>query len=183
MAASQSAPLTPIQITCGDSEYQAILAWQFVDEPFYECQVLQVLGQDIPRRMAFGCCAMWAYRDSHGNVVGFGTLDICQEYARFTGGTHHCYIPVLAVNTAFQRQGHGRRIVDHLAAEAVLVRQATNDISDLLFLDVYSANKAAAALYEKCGFTVLNPDNPIPDPAENNETYLVMAKRVSIASP
>ena len=108
-------------------------------------------------------------------------LDVCKEYEHFTGGKYHSYIPLLAVNPAFQKRGYGRSIVEHLTAEAVLIAQSPADYSDLLFLDVYTANRGAISLYEKCGFVALNPDAPIPDPQENNETYVIMARRVVVA--
>src|SRR5437016_3365448 len=73
---------------------------------------------------------IWVYRDPDGNMVGFGTLDVCREYARFTGGKYHAYIPLLAVHPAFRGRGHGRRIVEHLVAEVVLLAQSSADISD-----------------------------------------------------
>jgi ribosomal protein S18 acetylase RimI-like enzyme len=86
------------------------------------------------------------------------------------------------VHPAFQKRGYGRGIVEHLIAEAVLIAQSPGDISDLLFLDVYTANKGAISLYNKCGFVTLNPDAAIPDPQENNETYFLMARSVAVAS-
>jgi hypothetical protein len=71
---------------------------------------------------------------------------------------------------------HGRVIVQHLVQTAQFA--ITPAISDHLFLDVYTANKGAIALYEKCGFVALNPDTPIPDPQEDNETFVIMAKKV-----
>jgi len=178
MSTQSPIPLAPIRTAIGDAEFQAILAWQFPQQPFYEAQVQRLLVQDIPHRMVFGACSLWTYRDPHGNVVGFGTLDICHEYGQFTSGNPHGYLPVLAVNPAFQRRGHGKNIVEHLIAEATAIAQASTDVANLLFLDVYTANQGAIALYTKCGFTALNPSNPLADPAENNETYVVMARRI-----
>ncbi len=96
-----------------------------------------------------------------------------------TGGKVHCYIPLLAVNPAFQKRGHGRTIVEHLTAEAVLLTLISPDVSDRLYLDVYTANQGAISLYQKCGFVALNMDAPIPDPQENNETYIVMATNIA----
>jgi ribosomal protein S18 acetylase RimI-like enzyme len=178
MSTSSPIPLTPIRTVIGDPEFQAIAAWQFPQQPFYEAQVQRLLGQDIPHRMVFGVCSLWSYRDSHGNIVGFGTLDVTREYEQFTVGRPHCYLPVLAVNPAFQRRGHGRTIVEHLITKATSIVQSSTDLADLLFLDVYTANHGAIALYAKYGFVTLNPNNPIADPAENNETYVVMARRI-----
>jgi ribosomal protein S18 acetylase RimI-like enzyme len=131
----------------------------------------------------FGFGVMWVYHDPYGNRVGFGTLDVGKDYSQFTNGKVHCYIPLLAVHPAFQKRGHGSSIVDHLTAEAVLIAASPAGISDILFLDVYTANQGAISLYEKCGFLIMNPATPIPDPQENNETYFIMAKRVALISP
>jgi ribosomal protein S18 acetylase RimI-like enzyme len=172
-------PLTPLRVAPGDAGYQALLTWPFAVQPFYEGQVIRLLRSDIPQRVLGGLCSVWTYQAPTGNTVGFGTLDVCNEYKQFTGGEHHCYIPLLAVNTAFQKRGHGRTIVEHLIAEARLIAQSSTTVSDLLFLDVYSANQSAIALYQKCGFVELNPGNPMQDPHENNETYIMMAMRMA----
>jgi ribosomal protein S18 acetylase RimI-like enzyme len=182
MAGAQPIPLKAIRTAPGEPEYQALLAWPFAAQPFYEKQVLGLLQNDIPNRVMFGFGLVWVYQDPNGNKVGFGTLDLCRENERFTGGKHHAYIPLLAVHPACRGQGHGRSIVEHLVAEAVLIAQSPHDLSNLLFLDVYTANQPAIALYEKCGFTILNPAAPIPDPQEHNETYVIMARNVAIAS-
>jgi len=138
------------------------------------------LQNDIPYRVLFSFGLVWTYRDPDGNIVGFGTLDACKEYEQFTGGKTHSYIPLLAVNPAFQKRGHGRTIVEHLVAEAVLIAQSPADFSGLLFLDVYAANQGAITLYTKCGFVSLNSDSPLLDPQENNEPYIVMAIRTAV---
>ena len=125
---------------------------------------------------------IWVYRAPTGDIVGFGTLDVCKDYEQFTGGKRHSYIPLLAVHPAFQKRGYGRSIVEHLSAEAVLIAQSPGDFSDLLFLDVYTANQGAISLYNKCGFVTLNPSTPIQDSQEGNETYVIMARSVTGAS-
>lgn len=181
MATTQAIPLKAIRTAPSEPEYQTLLAWPFPAQPFFEGQVLRLLQNDIPYRVMYSFGLVWVYKDPSGNMVGFGTLDVCKEYERFTGGKYHSYIPLLAVNPAFQKRGHGRCIVEHLIAEAVLISQSSNDISDVLFLDVYTANKGAIALYDKLGFVTLNPDTPIPDPQENNEAYIIMARSVAVA--
>lgn len=142
---------------------------------------MRLLQNDVPHRVMYSFGLVWVYRNPDGNTVGFGTLDVCREYERFTGGEHHSYIPLLAVHPAFRGLGHGRSIVEHLVAEAVLLAQSPADISDRLFLDVYTVNQGAISLYKKCGFEILNPDAPIPDPQENNESYVIMARNVAVA--
>ena len=181
MVTAQPIPLKAVRTAPAEPEYQALLAWPFAAQPFYEGQVLRLLRNDIPHRVMYSFGLVWVYRDPAGNTVGFGALDVCKEYELFTGGKYHSYIPLLAVNPAFQKWGHGRSIVEHLSAEAVLIAQSPSDFSDLLFLDVYTANRGAISLYEKCGFVAMNPNAPIPDPQENNETYVIMARRVAVA--
>jgi ribosomal protein S18 acetylase RimI-like enzyme len=181
MSILQPISLTPVRTAPGKPEFQAILTWPFAEQPFYEGQVKRLLQKDIPHRVMYGFCLVWVYRDPDGNVVGFGTLDVCKDYERFTGGKYHAYIPLLAVNPEFQKRGHGRSIVQHLIAEAVLIAQSPAGFSDLLFLDVYTANQGAISLYEKCGFVTLNPDAPILDPQENNAPYVIMAQKVAVA--
>ena len=52
---------------------------------------------------------------------------------------------------------------------------------DVLFLDVYTTSEKAIRVYMECGFATVSPE-PIPDPQEGGKTYIVMAKRISIAS-
>ncbi len=182
MSTQQPIPLTPIPTTSSKPEFQALLKWPFAEQPFYEGQIKRLLQDDIPDRVKYGSAQVWVYRDPDGNTVGFSTLDLCQEYDQFTDGKFHSYIPLLAVHPNFKRRGHGRSIVQHLIAEAVLIAQSSADFSDLLFLDVYTANKEAIPLYEKYGFVTLNPDTPIPDPQENNETYVIMARKVAVSA-
>lgn len=183
MVPKQPIPLTPVRIVPGDEAYEAILTWPFAADPFYEGQVTRLLRNDIPVRVQYSFGLVWVYNDPNGNSVGFGTLDVCKDYERFTGGLFHSYIPLLAVNPSFQRLGHGKSIVQHLIGEAVLIARSPADFSDLLFLDVYTANTAAISLYEKQGFEILNLDCPIQDTQENNEPYFIMAKRVSLLKP
>jgi ribosomal protein S18 acetylase RimI-like enzyme len=182
MAASQPIPLNPVRTAPSEPEYQALLAWPFAARPFYEGQVLRLLQNDIPHRVMYNFGLVWVYRNPAGDTVGFGALDVCKEYEQFTDGKYHSYIPLLAVHPAFQKRGYGRSIVEHLIAEAVLIAQSPVDFSNLLFLDVYTGNQGAISLYNKCGFATLNPDAPIPDPQENNEEYLLMARSVAVAS-
>jgi len=102
---------------------------------------------------------------------------------QFTGAKDHCYIPLLAVNPNFQKRGHGLTIVDFLVAEAAGIAQKNSNVSNLLFLDVYTANQAAVSLYDKSGFDTLNRDAPLADPQESNETYVIMAKKLAIPAP
>jgi ribosomal protein S18 acetylase RimI-like enzyme len=94
----------------------------------------------------------------------------------------HPYIPLLAVNPTLKSLGFGTSIVGHLIDEAAILSCQTGGYYEVLFLDVYVANERAIRLYERCGFTILC-DEPILDPLEGNEPYIVMAKRVSTPPP
>src|SRR5260370_273819 len=178
---AQRIPLTLVRCFPSEPDYQALLSWPFAAQPFYEGQVLRLLQNDIPHRVMYSFGLVWVYRDPKGNTVGFGALDVCREYERLTDGKYHSYIPLLPVHPAFRGLGHGQRIVEHLVAEAALFAQSPVGISDRLFLDVYTGNQGAISLYERCGFEILNPDSPIPDPQENNEPYVIMARSLAVA--
>lgn len=172
--------LTPVRIRPESPEYRELLAWPFPDQPFYNRQVLCVLQNDIPGRVQDGHGLVWVYRDADGNMVGFGTLDLCRDYAHLADGKLHTYIPVLGVHPNYAGRGHGTRIVEHLAAVAEFVAQGAEGISEYLYLDVYEANQAAIKLYrDKCRFAILNADDALLDERENNERYYVMARRIA----
>ena len=97
------------------------------------------------------------------------------------GGKVHPYIPLLAVNPAKERLGHGTSILRHLIEEAaVTLAFLKNECFDVLFLDVYETNLSAIKLYVKCGFTRVT-EQSIPDWQEGGAPYIIMAKRLSLA--
>lgn len=168
-------PLTPTQVRPGTPEFEEIAAWPFAD-PF----VARLLRTDIPQRARFGNCRVWVYCDPQGQPVGFGTLDVCDDYRGCTGGLPHPYIPLLALNPTIKSLGYGTTIVGHLIDEAAL-SAARGGCYDMLFLDVYVASEKAVKLYLKCEFVQITPD-PIPDAQEGGKPYLVMARRVGVAA-
>ena len=161
-------------------DYAAIMGWPFPSAPFYVSQVLDLLRDDLPHRVLFSShCFVWLYRDSAGTPVGFGCLDVCDEYLQYADGRSHCYVPVLAVHPEHKGNGYGKQIVEHLVSESVLFHESPHDLSDLLLLDVYQANTPAIGLYAKCGFDTLNVDNPMIDAKQNNEPFVVMARKLA----
>lgn len=162
MSTPQPIPLTPVLITPSNPEYKALVDWPFSEQSFYEGQVKRLLQNDIPQRLVYGFGSVWVYRDPDAHTVGFGTLVVCHDYKRLAGGKLHSYIPLLAVHPDCKKRGHGQSIVQHLIAQAVLLSLYWEDLSDLLFLDVYTANEPAISLYAKCGFQTVH--GPIPDP-------------------
>ena len=169
-------PLTPTPIELGSAEFTALTGWPFTD-PF----VARLLRTDIPQRVQFGNCHVWVYRDPDDRLVGFGTLDVCDDYGAYTGGQLHPYIPLLAANPTIKSLGYGTTIVRHLIDEAALLACRPGGCHDVLFLDVYTASAKAIEVYTACGFVQVTSE-PLQDPLDDNKPYLVMAKRVAIAS-
>src|SRR5262249_8241133 len=120
------------------------------------------------------------YRDPEGRLVGFATLDVCDDYRTYTGGHVHPYIPLLAVNPTIKSLGYGTTIVRHLIDEAALLACRPAGCHDVLFLDVYTTSVKAVEVYIACGFEQVRPE-PIQDPQEGGKPYIVMTRRVSIA--
>lgn len=176
-------PLTPARVAATSAEYRELLSWPYPDEPFYEGQVRRALRTDVRQRVLSGEYEVWVYRDPDGHTVGFGTLTVSRYYTGYAGGKPHPYIPLLGVHPRFLGRGHGRDLIGHLVAEAVILALSDPDIAGRLFLDVYTANDRAVAVYQKLGFEIQNPDAPIPDPRENNEPYFVMAKNLAVSPP
>jgi ribosomal protein S18 acetylase RimI-like enzyme len=169
-------PLTSVPIALDSKEFDTIANWPFLD-PF----VSRLLRTDIPQRVQFGNCRIWIYRDPDGQTVGFGTLDVCEDYGHFTSGQFHPYIPLLAVNPTIKSLGYGTMIVRHLTDEAALLAFRPNGCHDVLYLDVYTTSEKAIGLYTSAGFVQITPE-PLVDAHEGGKLYIVMAKRVVIAA-
>jgi ribosomal protein S18 acetylase RimI-like enzyme len=165
-------PLSPALIETTGAGFAGICTW-----PFADAYITRLLRDDIPQRAAFGNCRAWTYRDPQDRLVGFGTLDICDDYRDLTGGQPHTYIPLLAVNPTIKSLGYGRSIVEHLVSEAGITARAAG-CHHALLLDVYTSNHRAISLYHNCGFVQVSP-RPIPDPLQGDATYIVMARRVA----
>ncbi len=171
MANGPPIPLTADSITLQSPVFEAISSWPFAD-PF----VNRLLQDDIPQRVQFSNCRIWRYRDPDGRLVGFGTLDVCEDCKEFTTGKLHPYIPLLAINPTIKSLGYGTSIVRHLIEEAAIL-VLLDLCHDVVFLDVYTTSEKAVRLYTACGFVTISPE-PIPDHKEG-KTYIIMAKRVS----
>ena len=167
--------LKPVEIRPGSPEFADVAGWAFAD-----AFVGRLLRTDIPQRIDFGRCRMWVYRDADGQDVGFGTLDICLEYAHQTGGQPHAYLPLLAVNPASEGRGYGQAIVRHLSDEATILA-LEGRCHETIYLDAYTTSVRAIGLYKKCGFAEISPE-PLADPGESGQLYVIMAKRLKVAS-
>ncbi len=166
-------PLAFALVELDTPEFSEICGWPFVDS-----YVGRLLQDDIPQRMQNSYCQVWVYRDPDGRLVGFGTFDVCDDCRQYAERPLHSYVPLLAVNPAAERRGHGTSIVRHLIGEAAILGRRSRGYYDVLYLDVYTDNESAIGLYHKCGFVTLT-DEPIPDPRENGRPYVIMAIRVS----
>jgi len=168
-------PLKPLLIRSPSPILSQIAQWNFAD-PF----VVRLLQSDIPLRMKHDSFRFWGYWNPQNQMVGFSCLDICDDCREFTSGHLHTYIPLLATHPDHQGRGHGKSILRHLIAEAVLLCRSREDCGDVLFLDVYLSSADAIKLYTKNGFIQVNSE-PIPDPEESGKPFIVMAQRVSLA--
>lgn len=177
--------LTPEEVPLFSGLYREITAWPFPDSPFYVAQVKRLLENDIPQFLRYEGSGMWLYREAGfgDEIVGFGCLTISDLYSNFLDGQLHSYIPLLAKHPAVERRGIGKAIVEHLEEMAkglVFLPGGRRCASDHLFLDVYCENEIACGLYRnKCGFELLNENNPIVDPDEGGKPYYVMSKTLT----
>ncbi len=166
-------PLGAAVIGLGSPEFATLLSWPYAD-PF----ILRMLQADIPRRVRFGDCNVWVYRDPDGQLVGFGSLDIDGCYNTHHSIKPHPYIVLLAVNPTIKSLGYGTTIVKHLIGAATVLAADPTRCCDTLFLDVYIDNVKGISLYTACGFIIADGE-PTPDPLESGKLYLVMSKLVA----
>jgi ribosomal protein S18 acetylase RimI-like enzyme len=166
-------PLTPTPVELDSAELKEICSWQYPDAYFG-----RLLQGDIPQRVLYFHARIWVYRDPDKRLVGFGTIDVCNDYELYTAGEPHPYIPLLAVHPSSAGLGHGTSIVQHLIAEAVILERLLG-CHNALFLDVYADNERAIRLYERpeCGFKRVET---IPDPDENGRPLIIMSKGLSV---
>jgi GNAT superfamily N-acetyltransferase len=138
--------LSPILIKHDSPEFREIRGWPFAD-PY----IGRLLREDIPRRVTLWDCRIWIYRDPEDQPVGFGTLDVCDDYCDFTSNRLHPYIPLLAVKPSMEGRGYGTRIVRDLIDKAGVTARGAG-CQNILYLDVYADNNQAIKLYEESGF-------------------------------
>ncbi|WP_374483347.1 ribosomal protein S18-alanine N-acetyltransferase [Zoogloea sp.] len=110
-------------------------------------------------RSGYGC---WTMRDGEERI-GYAVLMMVLDEA------HILNISVLAGR---QRQGLGRRMLDHLGEVA---RQAG---ARQMFLEVRPSNVAALALYARAGFETIGRRKGYYPAAEGREDALVMRSRL-----
>jgi len=175
MADRNPIPLTPVEIQTAEAGYATLLAWVYPPESAYVTRMLQDI---IPGREKYGRCRTWVYVEPAGQVVGFGTLHMSDDWRAYCGELPHPYIPLLSVNPGIKSLGYGETILNHLVAEAATLVRTTTDCSTRLFLDVYATNDRAISLYERNGFRHVATRH---DTDEGGAEYLILARSVAVA--
>lgn len=144
---------------------------------FDDLFVKKLLETDIISRSNKGKCKIWVYKVDN-RIVAFSTLDLSDDWSRFTDSQQHFYIPLLAVVPEEQGKGYGKYILNHVLDEATIaINFSKKNISDYIFLDVYETSRTAKLMYEKNGFVSIHSED---DPLFNNERFHVMAKNLSL---
>lgn len=107
--------------------------------------------------------AFYVLRDAADVPVGMGALSIG------TGGTGEAEVKSMHVLAEHRGQGHSRRLLDHLLAEAgsVGVRRLS------LETGAQASFAAARALYARAGFVECGPFGDYTD--DPNSTYMTLA--------
>ena len=85
------------------------------------------------------------------------------------------------MNPTIKSLGYGTTFVRHLIDEAALLAFRADGCHDVLYLDVCLTSEKAIHFYTVAGFVPITPE-PIADTQEDGKPYIVMAKRVKIAS-
>ena len=87
----------------------------------------------------------------------------------------------MAVNPTIKSLGYGTNISQHLTDEVALSTVGHGGCHDVLCLDVYTSSGKAIGVYEAAGFVQVVPEL-IPDARDGGKLYIVMGKRVAVAT-
>jgi ribosomal-protein-alanine N-acetyltransferase len=107
-------------------------------------------------RAGYSC---WVCRYG-GRVVG---------YCVMMTGASETHLLNLSIGSSFQRQGHGRRLLEHALAVAAGLS------SRMLFLEVRPSNAAARELYARSGFRQIGMRKDYYPAASGREDALVLS--------
>ncbi len=177
MSDRPTVPLRPVLTEVESPEYKAISGWRFDGANAY---VSRLLRDDVPRSVQFQQGQVWIYLDPGGQLVGFGVIDVCDEYDGHTAGLPHPYLRLLAVNPSIQSRGYGTSIVQHLIGQAVVFVRRGGCAQDV-YLAVYKNNERGIGLYKKLGFVTVGDESSL-DPLEGDRPYIVIARRAALIS-
>lgn len=92
-----------------------------------------------------------------GAVAGYVLVDVLERPGAAPGSGRSAHIEQVSVDPAFARRGLGRRLIEHVAAEA------RRWGLDALTLTTFGDVPWNAPYYERCGFRVLAEDELGPD--------------------
>ena len=100
----------------------------------------------------------WVYEDD-GEIIGYGLFSV---------GSAEAHILNLAIKPEHQRQGLGRRMLEHLLAEARLLQVKS------AYLEVRVSNHGAFDLYQKVGFILIGHRKDYYQTLDGREDALVL---------
>ena len=107
-------------------------------------------------RVGYGC---WVLEQGRV-VIGYGVISVA------VGESH---ILNLCVRPEYQRQGHGRRLLDHLLA------LSRRHHADTALLEVRPSNRPALALYRQAGFNEVGMRRGYYPGTNGREDALILA--------
>ena len=107
-------------------------------------------------RAGYSC---WTYRKD-GVLIGYCIIMAAAEEAHLLN---------LSIGADFQRQGHGRRLLEHVLGVA------RDEAARLLFLEVRPSNPAARELYASRGFRQIGTRRDYYPASSGREDALVLA--------
>lgn len=99
------------------------------------------------------------------DIIGYGVLQI---------GADEAHVLNLCIDEPWQRQGHARALLEHLAKEAV------SRGANVLFLEVRPSNTRAVSLYQQSGFNEIGLRKDYYDSRGGREDALVMARYLAM---
>jgi len=83
----------------------------------------------------------WVYCDAFDVIIGFAVVQLVMDEAHLLN---------ICVRPDMQRQGYGRRILEHI------IDHAKTRTADLIVLEVRQSNQRAQILYEQMGFNQIS---------------------------
>ena len=111
-------------------------------------------------RSGYYCCVYLQGAHLNASPIGYGVMSVVAGEAQILN---------ICIDPNMQGEGLGRRLLQHLIAEAG--RQS----ADTVFLEVRSSNQAAFALYDSAGFNEIGQRRGYYPAKDGREDALVLA--------
>jgi ribosomal-protein-alanine N-acetyltransferase len=111
-------------------------------------------------RSGYYCCVCHKGTHLNASPIGYGVMSMIAGEAQILN---------ICIDPQMQGQGLGRRLLQHLIAEA------GRKSADTIFLEVRSSNEAAFALYESAGFNEIGQRHGYYPARDGREDALVLA--------